>query len=360
MLERLILEKAQLQMARETGIRVDELQLDRAVQRVAENNKMALAEFPARAGGRRRVVRALARGPARADPPDASARARGRRQDPGERHRGGPFSRGHEGRAGRACRIQPVAHPRARARAGKPERLAAARAKAENALAQARAGGDFGRLAASYSDAPDALQGGSLGWRTQDRLPELFAATLLNMNPGDVSEVLRSPAGFHVLKLAERRGAASSAPVTQTRLRHILIRASDTVSESEARRRLRDLRDRIVNSKADFAELARVHSDDGTASRGGELDWVYPGDTVPDFERAYEELKDGEISQPVRTPFGYHLIQVLERRSAEMNPERRRLQARQVLRERKSDEAYQEWLRQLRDQSYVEVRLDEK
>jgi peptidyl-prolyl cis-trans isomerase SurA len=241
-----------------------------------------------------------------------------------------------------------------------PERLAAARVKAENALAQARAGGDFGSLAASYSDAPDALQGGSLGWRTQDRLPELFAATLLNMSPGDVSEVLRSPAGFHVLKLAERRGAAASAPVTQTRLRHILIRTSDTVSESEARRRLRDLRDRIVNSKADFAELARVHSDDGTASRGGELDWVYPGDTVPDFERAYEELKDGEISQPVRTPFGYHLIQVLERRSAEMNPERRRLQARQVLRERKSDEAYQEWLRQLRDQSYVEVRLDER
>src|SRR5256712_127291 len=253
MLERLILEKAQLQMARETGIRVDELQLDRAVQRIAESNKMALAEF-------RRAL---------------------------------------------------------------------------------EADGVSFEL-----------------WR--EDLRELFAATLLNMNPGDVSEVLRSPAGFHVLKLVERRGAASSAPVTQTRLRHILVRTSDTVSESEARRRLRDLRDRIVNGKADFAELARVHSDDGTASRGGELDWIYPGDTVPDFERAYEELKEGEISQPVRTPFGYHLIQVLERRSAEMNPERRRLQARQVLRERKSDEAYQEWLRQLRDQSYVEVRLDER
>src|SRR5205807_7746658 len=137
-----------------------------------------------------------------------------------------------------------------------PERLEAALAKAEKALAQARAGGDFGKLAASYSDAADALQGGSLGWRTQDRLPELFAATLLNMNPGTVSPVPRSPAGFHVLKLIERRGAASSAPVTQTRLRHILIRTSDTVSESEARRRLLDLRDRIVNGKADFADRA--------------------------------------------------------------------------------------------------------
>ena len=141
---------------------------------------------------------------------------------------------------------------------------------------------------------------------------------------------------------------------------HILIRTSELMSEGEARRRLVDLRERIVNGGSDFAELARVHSDDATAARGGELDWVYQGDTVPDFERAYLELKISEVSEPVRTPFGYHLIQVLERRSADMSPERRRLQARQALRERKSDEAYQEWLRQLRDQIYVELRLDER
>jgi peptidyl-prolyl cis-trans isomerase SurA len=181
------------------------------------------------------------------------------------------------------------------------------------------------------------------------------------MKPGEVSEVLRSPAGFHVIKLVERRGAnVSSAPVTQTRLRHILIRTGDTVSEAEARRRLLDIRERVVDGKADFAELARVHSDDATAARGGELDWLYPGETVPEFERAYQGLKIGEVSQPVRTPFGYHLIQVLERRSAEMSPERMRLEARQALRERKSDEAYQEWLRQLRDQTYVEVRLEDR
>jgi peptidyl-prolyl cis-trans isomerase SurA len=240
-----------------------------------------------------------------------------------------------------------------------PERMDAARQKAEKARAEAV--GDFAKAAASYSDAPDALQGGSLGWRTQGRLPELFAVQLLKMKPGEVSEILRSPAGFHVLKLVDRRGAAArTAAVTQTRLRHILIRTSDQVSEAEARRRLLDLRQRILSGSADFGEMARVHSDDATAARGGELDWVYPGDTVPEFERAYEELKIGEVSQPVRTPFGYHLIQVLERRSSAVSPERRRLQARQALRERKADEAYQEWLRQLRDSTYVELKLDEK
>jgi peptidyl-prolyl cis-trans isomerase SurA len=147
--------------------------------------------------------------------------------------------------------------------------------------------------------------------------------------------------------------------VRQTRLRHILIRTNEAVSDADARRRILQLRERIVNG-ADFAEIARTNSDDASAARGGELDWVYPGDTVPEFERAYEELKIGEVSQPVRTPFGYHLIQVEERRSSEVSPERRRLQARELLRERKADEAYQEWLRQLRDQTYVELKLDEK
>jgi peptidyl-prolyl cis-trans isomerase SurA len=181
------------------------------------------------------------------------------------------------------------------------------------------------------------------------------------MKPGDVSAPLRSAAGFHLLKLVDRRTAGvSEAPIPQTRLRHILIRTSDAVSENEARRRLSDLRRRIVAKEADFGEMARVHSDDASSARGGELDWVYPGDTVPDFERAYRELQIGEISEPVRTPFGLHLIQVLERRSADMSQERRRLQARQALRERKGDEAYNEWLRQLRDTIYVELRLEER
>jgi len=200
-----------------------------------------------------------------------------------------------------------------------------------------------------------------MGWRSQQRLPELYVEALAGLKPGGVSNVFRSAAGFHVLKLLERRNAGiSDAPVAQTRLRHILIRPGETVSETEARRRLADLRRRIVSGEADFADMARANSDDATAARGGELDWVYAGDTLPEFERAYQDLKVGEISEPVRTPFGYHLIQVLERRSADMSPERKRLQARQVLRERKADEAFLEWLRQLRDQTYVELRLEER
>src|SRR6266850_1615179 len=330
MLERLILDKAQLQLARETGIRVDELQLDRAVERIAQSNNMTLAEF-------RRALESD----------------------------GVPFD------AWRNDVRQQMLMQRLREREVE-NRVQVSETEVDVFLEQQKSrpeGAEYNLAhilvrvpeGASFSDAPDALQGGAIGWRSHDRLPELFSEVLAKMNPGEVSEPLRSPAGFHLLQLADRRGAgAQAAAVRQTRMRHILIRTSEAVSESEARRKLLDLRDRIVSGGADFAELARVHSDDGTAARGGELDWVYAGDTVPEFERAYEELKVGEVSQPVRTPFGYHLIQVLERRSSDVSPERRRLQVRQALRERKADEAYQEWLRQLRDQTYVELRLEER
>jgi peptidyl-prolyl cis-trans isomerase SurA len=198
-----------------------------------------------------------------------------------------------------------------------------------------------------------------MGWRSQDRLPELFVDALAKLNPGELSGVLRSPAGFHVLKLVELRGAGAPQLVEQAHVRHILVRTNELVSEDEAKRKLSNLRERIVNG-VDFAELARLNSDDGSASRGGDLGWIYPGDTVPEFERAFGELKLNEVSQPVKTPFGWHLIQVLERRTSDMSGERRRLEARKVLRERKGDEAYQEWLRQLRDRAYVELRLEEQ
>jgi peptidyl-prolyl cis-trans isomerase SurA len=364
MLERLIIDKAQLQMAREMGIRVDELQLDRAVQRVAEQNRMTLAEFR---GALERD--GVAFGAYREDLREQIILSRLREREVSDRIQ---VSDGEidllleEMKAAPAERVEfNLAHVLVRIpEQASPERIEAARGRAEKVVLEARAGTDFGRLAASYSDAPDALQGGALGWRARDRLPDQFVSALAKMSPGEVSEVLRSPAGFHVVKLLERRGAGdpaeAGAAVLQTRLRHILIRTSDSVSEDDARRRLLTLRERIVGGGADFAEMARVHSDDGTAARGGELDWIYPGDTVPDFERGYVELKIGEVSEPVRTPFGYHLIQVLERRSADMSLERRRMQARQTLRERKMDDAYQEWLRLVRDQTYVELRLEEK
>jgi peptidyl-prolyl cis-trans isomerase SurA len=147
--------------------------------------------------------------------------------------------------------------------------------------------------------------------------------------------------------------------VEQNHVRHILVRTNELVSEEEARHKLEQLRERIVNG-SDFAELARQHSDDSTAARGGDLGWVYPGDTVPEFERAFRELAPGQMSQPIKSPFGWHLMQLLERRTADVSTDRRRLEARKALRERKSDEAYQEWLRQLRDRAYVEYRLEER
>ena len=241
-----------------------------------------------------------------------------------------------------------------------PEQIEARLKRARDALEQARGGADFAKLAVSYADAPDGLKGGQMGWREQDRLPELFADTLAKMKAGDVSEILRSPAGFHILKLHDRRGGGGgSTTVEQTHARHTLVRTNELVSEAEAKRKLDVLRERIRQG-ADFAELARLNSDDGSASRGGDLGWVLQGDTVPEFERAMNALKPGELSEPIKSPFGYHLIQVLERRMADVGGDRQRVEARKVMRERKIDEAYQEWLRQLRDRAFVEYRLEER
>jgi peptidyl-prolyl cis-trans isomerase SurA len=360
-LERLIVDKAQLQLARETGLRVDELQVDRAVERIADSNKMTLADF-------RKALEAdgLSFAVWRGDVRDQMLMSRLREREVDNRVivSDGEVDNFLEQAKSRGAGGQDynIAHILIRVpEQASPERIEEARRRAEKALAEIRSGASFAQVAASYSDAPDALQGGALGWRSHDRLPELFAGALAALNPGDVSAVLRSPAGFHVLKLVERRGAGpAEGAVLQTRMRHILIRTNEAVSESDALRRLSNLRERIVTGGEDFAALARVHSEDGTAARGGELDWIYPGDTVPEFERAYMALRVGEVSQPVRTQFGYHLIQVLERRSSDVSVERRRLQARQALRERKADEAYQEWLRQLRDSTYVDLRLDDR
>ena len=357
MLERLILDKAQLQLAADTGLRVDELQLDRAVQRIAESNKATLAEF-------RRTLEGdgVAFDKFRAEVRQQILLTRLREREVDDRVQVSDSEIDiylEDNRSAGAVEYH-AAHVLVRVpEQATPERIEQARARAEKARADALAGGDFARLAASTSDAADALQGGSLGWRSPSRLPELFADALKTMQPGDVSGVLRSPAGFHLLKLLERRGAGLAAPVTQTRARHILVKTSEVVSEADALRRLAGLRERIAGG-TDFAQLARLNSEDGTAARGGELGWVHPGDTVPEFEHAMNALKPGELSGPVRTPFGFHLIQVLERRTADASAERQRLQARLALRERKAEEAYQEWLRQLRDRTYVEMRLEER
>jgi peptidyl-prolyl cis-trans isomerase SurA len=359
-LERLILDKAQLQLARDSGIRVEEVQLDRALERIAENNKLSLAVFR-QALEKDGVPFDKFRDEVRQQ--IQLQRLRQREVDDRIEVSDGEIDLFlEESRLEKGSRSEyNLAHILVRLpEQASPERIEQARARAEQARAEALAGSDFGKLAASYSDGPDALQGGLIGWRAEDRLPELFATAVKSMRAGEVSAVLRSPGGFHVLKLLDRRGAEEGAVVEQTHVRHILIRTSEVVSETDARRRLAELRERIVTGGASFAEQARLHSQDASASRGGELGWVLPGDTVPDFERAMVALKPGEISQPVKTPFGWHLLEVLERRAAGLSPERRRMQARQVLKERKADEAYQEWLRQLRDRTYVELRLEDR
>jgi peptidyl-prolyl cis-trans isomerase SurA len=358
-LQRLVLDKAQLQLAESTGMRVDELQLDRAVQRIAQNNGLALAEFR----------RALERDGVdferfRAELRQQILLSRLREREVDDRVQVSETEIDaylEEYKASLASAVEyDVAHILVRVpEQARPEQVEQARARAARVREQARAGADFARLAASDSDAGDALQGGALGWRAPGRLPELFAEALRDMQPGAVSELLRSPAGFHLVKLLGRRGAGDAAPVTQTRARHILVKSNEIVSEEDARRRLQALRERIA-AGADFAEMARLNSEDGTAARGGALGWVYPGDTVPEFERAMNALAPGELSQPVRTPFGFHLIEVQERRAADVSAERQRQLARQTLRERKADEAYQDWLRQLRDRTYVELRLEER
>jgi peptidyl-prolyl cis-trans isomerase SurA len=240
-----------------------------------------------------------------------------------------------------------------------PDELKLRRTRAEGALAQLKSGSDFRQVAASFSDSPDALQGGEMGWRPAGRLPSIFLDALRGMKIGEVSDVLRSPAGFHILKLADKRGSNTPIIVTQTHARHILVRLNEVVSEPDARNRLSELKYRVDNG-ADFAELARLHSDDASAARGGDLGWVSPGDTVPDFERAMDALKPGQVSAPFRSPFGWHIVQVLERREQDMSEDRQRLTARQAIRSRKSDERWDDWVRQQRDKAYVEYHLEQR
>jgi peptidyl-prolyl cis-trans isomerase SurA len=239
-----------------------------------------------------------------------------------------------------------------------PEQVQSKRAHADKALAELQRM-DFPQVAASYSDAPDALQGGVLGWRAASRLPALFLETVNVLKLGETSAVLRSPNGFHILKLLDKRSKGGVLIVQKTHARHILIKTSEITSETDAKNRMIQLKERLDNG-GNFVELARLHSEDGSASKGGDLGWLSPGETVPEFERAMDALKPGEVSVPVKSPFGWHLIQVLERRSEDVGKERQALMARQEIRARKADEAYENWLRQLRDQAFVEYRLEDK
>lgn len=359
MLERLIMERVQLQYARDSGMRVDDSQLEQAIGRIAAGNQMTLPQFRA-ALEKDGVQYAQFREEIRNE--IVTVRLREREVDSKLIISDGEIDNylANQAATGGGREEYQLAHILMRApESASPEQLQKLRLRGEQALKRAQAGENFAQLTAAFSDAPDALQGGDLGWRPLDRLPGLYAEAAGRLQSGQVSELLRSSAGFHIVKLLNKRGGSGPVSVQQTRSRHILIRINEVVSEAEARRKLETIRERIVNG-VDFAEQARLNSQDGSAAKGGELGWLNPGDTVPEFERAMDALKINELSQVVQSPFGMHLIQVVERRERDVSEERQRGVARQALRERKLDEAYQDWLRQLRDRSYVENRLEEK
>jgi len=179
------------------------------------------------------------------------------------------------------------------------------------------------------------------------------------MKPGDVSPVLRSTSGFHLVKLVGERNRNQPTVVDQTHARHILIKVNEQTSEADAKTKIDRLRERIV-AGASFEDIARANSEDTSSAKGGDLGWLSPGDTVPDFERAMDKLAVNEVSQPIRTPFGWHLIQVVERRKQDITQQRRREEARRAIRQRKSDEQFEEFVRQLRDRTYVEYKVDDR
>lgn len=364
LLERMISDRVQTQFARETGLRVSDIELDAALRRIAESNRLPLPDFRAalekdgiawpkfREEIRQEIILSRLRD-----------REINSRVVVSEGEIDNYLANQQQGTAEQGTEVH-VAHIVLRVpEQATPDQLMRIGARAKAALDQIRRGEDFAKVAAAYSDAPDGLNGGSLGMRPLDRLPALYASVVQKLKPGESSEILRSPAGFHILKLIEKRsqqntsGTPAVAPLKQTHARHILIKVNELVSEAEAQHKLVALKERLDNG-ADFAELARLYSNDLSAAKGGDLGWLYPGDTVPEFEKAMDALKINEVSQPVQSPFGFHLIQVLERRTEEAGQERQRLMARQVLRERKADEAYQDWVRQLRDRAHVEYRLE--
>ena len=359
-LERLITERALLQAAREQGIRVDDAQVDRALAGIAQDNRVTPAQLRQQIEADGNSFRRF-----REELRDEiiSARLREREVDGRVQISEADIDAFLEEQRNAPAAPETLELSQILVRVPEgatADQIERQRMRAEDILRQLRAGADFAQLAASFSDAPDAMKGGAIGARTADRLPQIFVQAVASLKAGELAPLVRSPNGFHVLKLTGRRSTGTDplagAPVVQSRARHILVRASELVTEAEAVRRLEQLRERVVSKQADFADLARQYSADGSAGRGGDLGWLYPGDTVPDFERAMNALQPGEVSRPVRSPFGYHLIQLLERRTDAASPDRLRTLARAALRERRIEEAAQEWLRQVRDRTYVEYR----
>jgi peptidyl-prolyl cis-trans isomerase SurA len=358
-LERLVTERALLQFAKESGIKVDDTQVERTIQRIAEDNKLTLDGLR-QALAKDNISYAKYRDDVRNE--IIVQRLREREVDNRitvsdaevENYLATIKAQTGGDAEYRLAHILVIVPEQASS-----EQIEAKRRRAEEALKSIRDGADFGQVAAGFSDASDALSGGNLGWRPGARLPTVFAEQVRGMKVGEVSAVLRSAAGFHIVKLLDRRSRNEPAIVDQTHARHILIRVSEVTSEADGKARIDRLKDRL-DAGAKFEELAKLNSEDPTSAKGGDLGWLNPGDTVPAFEDAMGKLAENQVSAPVRSPFGWHLIEVLGRRKQDVTADRERMQAQLAIRQRKSDEGFQDWVRQTRDRAYVEVRLDDR
>jgi peptidyl-prolyl cis-trans isomerase SurA len=359
-LERLITEKAQLQLARESGVRVDDALVDQAELGVARQNGVEVAELRRRmtADGvnvqqfrddlRNQIMLQRLRDR------ELEVRARVTEADIDQ------FLREQQQNgADPALTELNLAHILvAVPENATPAQAAALQAKTQLLLQRARAGEDFAKLARENSDAAGAAQnGGAIGVRTGDRLPPLFLDAVKDVKEGGVADPVRSAAGFHIVKVLEKRqvGAPGMA-VTQTHARHILLRPGPQLTEAAARQRLVDYKRRVEAGQADFAQLARENSQDTSARNGGDLGWASPGMFVPEFEEVLNNLQPGQLGDPIVSRFGVHLIQLIERRQSTLGPREQREVVRNLVRERKLDDAYVQWAQDVRGRAYVELR----
>lgn len=357
-LENLINQRAQLQSAAETGIRIDEAAVDQAVQNIARQNQMEVPELQ-----RRLAADGIVLSQFRAQLREQLILTRLRERDVEPRVRVSDldvdqYLREQQTNSDPASMeinlAQIVVSVPDSATA---EQVAALQAKAQKALDRARAGEDFSTLVRDVSDSADRSNGGQLGLRTADRYPPLFVEATQTLAVGAISGLVRSGAGFHILKVIEKRSTGlPPMTVTQSRARHILLRPGPQLSEGAAVGRLSEFKKRIAAGQADFAALAREHSQDGSAAQGGDLGWANPGMFVPEFEDVMNRLELGQISEPLVSRFGVHLIQLMERRNNALSPQEQREAVRNVLREKKLDEAYLNWTQDLRGRAYVEMR----
>lgn len=356
-LDRLVLVKVQTQRAEQAGIRVDDRELNEVMKGIARQNGLSIQQFSERLrseGMEYLSVREQVREEVlvnRLKQREVDARVVVTDQDVDLYL----AAQGEDANQELHLAHILVAIPDG----ASPEVRKQKQEKAATLLQQARAGEDFSQLAIASSDGQQALQGGDLDWRRPGDLPSVFAAVARRMKPLEVSDIIETSNGYHILKLLGVRGGSPRSTVSETLSRHILIQSNALRTEEEARLQARELYDRLLKG-AKFEELAREYSDDpGSKNDGGSLGWLPPGVLDPEFQKQIDSLKPGDITAPFHTEFGWHIATVVDRRVRDNTEEAKRAQARQAIKQRKSAEEYEVWLRRLKDEAYVEYRMEE-